>query len=147
LKSDNILEKIKKNIIIHHYEYVDADKKLECEIFEAEKHLHNLKKQRDARITIYLPESHPILSSGLKLLNLEHEWSTHFTNDKDEPRQRRELVYIDAIKENADVTGVFDEKEKWVMNYDGERYYALEGFFYGRKSILKLSGLDKKDLK
>jgi hypothetical protein len=147
VKSDDILQKISKNVIIHHYEYSDRNKELEKEIATLEQQLHDKKKQRNATLTILLPNSHSIFTTGMTLLNREHEWSTYFTTKEGERKQRRELVYIEKITQNADLTAIVDEKARWVMDCDGEDYTALEGIFYGKKSILKLSGLDIKDIK
>ncbi len=120
---------------------------LEKQIQEAEEHLHELKKKREAYITIFLPSTHTIFSTGLQLLNRDHEWATHVVTPTGEEKQRRELVYIEKITPNADLTAKLDERERYAMNCDNEAYTTLEGFFYGKKSILKLSGLDVKDLK
>jgi len=147
VKSDDIRNKIRKNIIVHHYEYNSFSPVLESQIKEAEERLHELKKQRKANITIFLPSTHTIFSTGLQLLNRDHEWATHIVTSTGEEKQRRELVYIEKITPNADLTAQLDERERYAMNCDNEAYTTLEGFFYGKKSILKLSGLDVKDLK
>lgn len=145
MKSPGIGEKTRKNVIVHHYEYHYLPKALMDEIDKKEKELIELKKQLPARISIYLPNSHPIFETRLLNRNKVVEWSSHVLVDGKQ-KQLRELVYVQKVDENADIASSVHSSVLDAIDFSNEYYNHLECVHFGSNTILKLSGFDVKDL-
>lgn len=144
-KSDAILDKIKKNVIVHNFCLPFTDVKIEGEIEQKEKELLALYEKRNAKVSIYLPSTHPVVQNSLLNYNRFVEFSA-FSTRSERQTQTREVFYITKI-ENADVSVVFDDKMKYITDYAAEeKYIRLECTYISGKSLLKLSGLDAEDI-
>lgn len=138
-------ETSKKNLIVHHYEYRDLRKDILEEINEQQKVLDKLYEKLNAPITIYLRSDHPIFKNNLVKENALAEWTTYYQKNGD-VKQRRELIFISKITD-ADVTGILSKKVQYVMEIsNGIQYKKIECNHYGNKSIIRLSGVDKKEV-
>jgi hypothetical protein len=153
--SADVVEKTKKNLIVHHYEYHSLSQELKDQIRVKENELVALRKKLGAVISIYLPEDHPIFKNKLFNNKLTGEfqegtlveWTTNRMEASGNMSESRELLYVEKIEEDADITGVFDAKVKYVTNFSDERYKHICCFSYGRKAFLRLRGLDMNDIK
>lgn len=145
MKSPDILEKTRKNVIVHHYEYHYLQKDMIEEIERKEQELMELKRKLNARISVWLPSSHPIFQTKLLKRNKIVEWSSH-TIHEGKPVQMRELVYVEKVNDQADITKGLDQSVMAAIDFSNEYYTHLECTHYGKETILKLSGFDVKDI-
>lgn len=139
-KSPDLLDKIKKNVLIR-YEYPVISDNLSHEIEEAEKNLLKLYQQRARNSSILLPDTHPIFET--RLLNFTNfvEFSYPTTNKVGSTYTNRELYYLEEIKD-VDVTGTFNSNARYFIEFSDENYKELKCTYISSKSIVRLSGVD-----
>lgn len=145
MKSLDISEKTRKNVIVHHYQYHYLPKELIEEIEKKEQELLALKKRLPAKLSIWLPNSHPIFETKLLNRNKVAEWTSHVVMDG-KPKQLRELVYVESVNENADIAASVDSSVLDAIDFSNEYYTHLECTHYGTNTIMRLSGFDVKDI-
>ena len=145
MKSTDISEKTRKNVIVHHYQYNYLPKDLMDEIQKKEDELIELKKKVGAKISIWLPNNHPVFGTKLLHRNKKVEWSTH-TMISGKEKQIREIAYVESINENADITQAVDQGALEAIDFSDEPYTELRAIYYGNDIIVRLSGCDVKDI-
>ena len=147
-RSKDNYDKTKKNFIVHHYQYNLIDPYIEDEIKKKKEELKTLIKKRQAALTIYLEKSHSILNVSDPLLKEGKiiEWTTNTLRDDGSIKIRRELVYIDKIRQSSDMTGAFDKTLSYITDLSADGYVKLECSFYGKESIIRLTGRDINDI-
>lgn len=115
------------------------------EIDKKEQELVDLKKKLPAKLSIWLPHSHPIFETKLLNRNKIIEWTSHTVVDGKQ-KQLRELVYVESVQPSADITGAVDKSVLEAIDFTNEYYTQLECTHYGNNTILKLSGFDVNDI-
>jgi len=144
--STDVIDKVKKNIIVHYYEYNSIDQQIEQRIKELEAQIVELRKQQDCRINIFVPSQSDILEKNILRPPAVVEFTSTFVDQNtNQPRQKRELVYVEKIQHNADFTAVFDREGEFITDFSNESYKKLVCYSFGKKSIVRISGREGKD--
>lgn len=152
-RNEDTYKKTEKNIIIHHYVNALLDSKLTKEIEECENRLLELRRKQNAKITIAIPTNHPVLSLSSKTNNplvkegQLVEWSSNRVFPDGHIGQKRELVYIEKISVNSDITHLPEDCIKYMTDISYDEYTLIEGTHYANKYIIRLIGRDYNDIK
>ncbi len=141
-QAPEVAEKTKHNVLILHYD-CPVNRGLTEEIERTEQYLKQLKKEANPPVSIYLPSVHPIFPTGILKENIVIEWTT----TKRDGGQTRELVYTEKIVGNPDYKVMIDNEGKQLMDFmdfSNQHYIRIDGVYYGKKGIPRLTGQKAK---
>lgn len=138
-------DRIKRNIIVLKYDPYKVDQQLLEQIRKLDSESAKLKLEARRNIEIYIPDRHPILEMDLLKAGRIVELSD-VQKFPDCIKERRKLLMVEYIDEVNDLTNILSTNILTRLRYDHEKYRKVSGFVWDDRAILKLSGVQERNL-
>lgn len=146
-------DRIKKTIIVLKHDPYDLDQKIFHEIELLKKRQLALLYELGRFVDIYVPDRHPLMERNMlkegKVIELS-DVIYMIPVDGDRKRhlsEKKSLFLIDKMTPINDLTNIIKDDTLEKIGYDGEKYHRVSGIIYDDKEVIRIPGVQQRNLK